>query len=66
MKEIIISLIAFIVAAGVLVLLIGIFGHARVKVTKTTKESYKEGIRFYRPAPYLLITRSAETEQQNK
>jgi hypothetical protein len=40
-------------------------GCGSVAVTRLTKESdYRDGIRFYRPAPYLLVTAKAAGERQ--
>ncbi len=48
----------FICAAFVL-----LNGCASVEITKITKDNpYKEGIRFYRPYPYLLITKAKQPE----
>lgn len=64
MKKIAVSLIILVILAGVLVLLIRTYGCARLKVIRViNEESYKEGIRFYRPAPYLLITRPIAKEK---
>lgn len=38
-------------------------GCASVEITRVTKDNpYKEGIRFYRPYPYLLITKAKQAE----
>ncbi len=48
----------FICAAFVLLI-----GCASVEITKITKDNpYKEGIRFYRPYPYLLVTKAKQSE----
>lgn len=65
MKKVAVSLLNLVILAGVVVPLIGTYGCARVEVVRVkSEESYKEGIRFYRPAPYLLITRPAATEKE--
>jgi hypothetical protein len=50
---------------SVVVVIVAVFLHgcAGVEVTRITKENpYKEGIRFYRPYPYLLITKVKQGE----
>jgi len=44
-----------------------VVGCARVEITKiTSKNPYTEGIRFYRPYPYLLITKDNEGNLESK
>jgi hypothetical protein len=43
--------------------LIFLSGCASVEIARITKDNpYKEGIRFYRPHPYLLITKAKQAE----
>ena len=38
-------------------------GCSSIEITRVTKDNpYKDGIRFYRPSPYLLITKAKQAE----
>lgn len=43
-----------------------IAGCSRVEVAPYNASSYKEGLRFYRPRPYLLVSQLLDSEGKNK
>lgn len=39
-------------------------GCATVEITKITDSTYRDGLRFYRPEPYLLVTKDGQDKLQ--
>lgn len=41
----------------ILILAVTVIGCSTVEITKVSDSTYSDGLRFYRPAPYLLVTK---------
>ena len=48
----------------ILMLAVAMVGCSAVKITKVSDSTYSDGLRFYRPDPYLLVTLDKEKNVQ--